>query len=58
MPVNLLSVDASRTIRLAGGRTFSAFDGEMVEAAKGEAGLANIHRFPVGCIGHAGHAVI
>lgn len=40
MPVKILSVDDSRTIRMIVGRTFSSFDCEMVEAANGEEGLA------------------
>lgn len=40
MPIKILSVDDSRTIRLIVGRAFQPYDCQMVEAANGEEGLA------------------
>ena len=40
MPIKILSVDDSRTIRLIVGKTFRPYDCVIVEAANGEEGLA------------------
>jgi two-component system, cell cycle response regulator len=40
MPVKILSVDDSRTIRLIVGKTFRPYDCMVYEAANGEEGLA------------------
>lgn len=40
MPIKILSVDDSRTIRLIVGRTFQPYECQMCEAANGEEGLA------------------
>lgn len=40
MPVKILSVDDSRTIRLIVGKTFRPYDCVILEAANGEEGLA------------------
>lgn len=40
MPIKILSVDDSRTIRLIVGRTFQPYDCQMCEASNGEEGLA------------------
>jgi|SRR5882724_9119330 len=44
MPIKILSVDDSRTIRIIVGRTFSRFDCQVMEAANGEEGLAQAAR--------------
>lgn len=44
MPIKILSVDDSRTIRIIVGRTFKPFDCQIVEAANGEEGLAAASR--------------
>jgi len=44
MPIKILSVDDSRTIRIIVGRAFKAFDCQMVEAGNGEEGLATAAR--------------
>ena len=41
MPVKILSVDDSRTIRLIVKRTFAPFDCTVLEAGNGEEGLAS-----------------
>lgn len=40
MPIKILSVDDSRTIRLIVGRAFLPYDCQMCEASNGEEGLA------------------
>ena len=40
MPVKILSVDDSRTIRMIVKRTFAPYDAAILEAANGEEGLA------------------
>ncbi|MBC8096980.1 MAG: response regulator [Akkermansiaceae bacterium] len=40
MPIKILSVDDSRTIRIIVGRAFQQYDCQMVEAGNGEEGLA------------------
>ena len=40
MPVKILSVDDSRTIRLIVGKTFRPYDCQLFEATNGEEGLA------------------
>jgi two-component system, cell cycle response regulator len=40
MPIKILSVDDSRTIRLIVGRAFQAYDCQILEASNGEEGLA------------------
>ncbi len=40
MPVKILSVDDSRTIRIIVGRAFQQYDCQMCEAGNGEEGLA------------------
>lgn len=40
MPMKILSVDDSRTIRIIVGRAFSQYDCQMCEAGNGEEGLA------------------
>lgn len=44
MPVKILSVDDSRTIRLIVGRAFKSYDVTLLEAANGEEGLATAAR--------------
>lgn len=44
MPVKILSVDDSRTIRLIVAKTFLPYDVVLIEAANGEDGLAAITR--------------
>lgn len=40
MPVKILSVDDSKTIRMIVKRTFAPYDATVIEAANGEEGLA------------------
>jgi two-component system, cell cycle response regulator len=40
MPIKVLSVDDSRTIRLIVTRTFKSYDCQVIEAGNGEEGLA------------------
>jgi len=44
MPIKILSVDDSRTIRIIVRRAFQSFDCQVVEAANGEEGLATAAR--------------
>jgi len=44
MPIKILTVDDSRTIRLIVGRAFKGFDCEVLEAANGMEGLATAAR--------------
>jgi two-component system cell cycle response regulator len=44
MPLKILSVDDSRTIRIIVGRAFQSFDCQVVEAVNGEEGLATAAR--------------
>ena len=47
MPVKILSVDDSKTIRLIVKRTFAPFDATVLEACNGEEGLAAAGRVRV-----------
>ena len=44
MPIKILSVDDSRTIRLIVGKTFRPYDCTVIEACNGEEGLATAAR--------------
>ena len=41
MPIKILSVDDSKTIRMIVKRTFAPFDATVIEASNGEEGLAS-----------------
>lgn len=42
MPIKILSVDDSKTIRMIVKRTFAPFDATVIEASNGEEGLAAV----------------